>query len=192
VASCRKSTAPDVPPGCTRYRRTGQSSADVGLRFDQFPTGPIASALAISTWTMRSIRPSRGHGRRPQNAGSDKAPMANIAPSIRSASGRCRYKAVASPKEVMGADRAVPHSMTTAGFRTSSEPPMPKGSPGTRCFIATAPPAESTARRAMSSRLVVISTRAVCPASPAHTMVRRSRCGARTAPSRRCSTRGSR
>ena len=133
------------------------------------PTGPIASALATTTWARRSIRPSRGQGRRPQNAGSDRAPIANIAPITRSASGRCRYKAVASPREAMGADRAVPHSMTTAGFRTSREPPIPRGSPATRCFMATVEPATSTARRAVSSRFVVISTSAVCPPSAVHT-----------------------
>jgi len=142
-----------------------------GLRTAGARPGSMASALAINTCAMMSIRPNHGHGRRPHNAGSDRAPKANIAPSTRSALGRCRYKAVASPREVTGADRAVPHSTTTAGFRTSSEPPMPKGSPATRCFRATAPPAASTARRAMRSRFVVISTRPVCPSAARRTMV---------------------
>ena len=139
------------------------------------PTRPIASAVAINTCATRSIRPSSGQWRRPQNAGSESAPKANIAPRTRSALGRCRYKAAARQSEVTGADRAVPHSMTTAGFRTSSELPIPKGSPDKRCFIATTPPAASTAVRAMTSRFAVISTRAVCPPSKAHTMVRPSR-----------------
>ena len=120
------------------------------------------------TWATTSIRPWRGHGRRPQNAGSDRAPAANIAPNTRSASGRCRDRATASPREPRGAERAVPHRVTTTGFRTSSEPPMPKGSPATRCFTATAPPAASTARRASSHLFVVLAIMPVCPVSPVH------------------------